>query len=485
MGRDRDGDWDGAPVKNLNWIGGKWAGADGGATFSVRNPATQEEIARVPDCGAAEARRALDAASAAFPAWAALPAIERANILFNVYAQMLGRARELATLLTRENGKPIREALAEIQYAADFVRWSAEEARRVYGETIPASVAGKRHLVLKQPLGVVAAITPWNFPAAMVTRKIAPALAAGCAVVIKPAEQTPLSAFALAELFEEARLPAGVLNVITGNPESIAKEMLAHPKVRKIAFTGSTEVGKLLMRGAADGLKRVSLELGGHAPFIVFADADLDRAADGCVSNKFRNSGQTCICANRVYVQQEVHDAFAKKLVERASALVLGDGLDEKTQVGPMIDESGMKKVIEHVEDARRHGAKILCGGRVKDARWFEPTVMTGVPPEAKVLREETFGPVAPVVAFKTEEEVVRLANDTPYGLAAYFYTKDASRLFRVAEALEYGIIGANDPSPGVPQAPFGGMKESGIGREGGKWGIEEYVEVKHVSIGL
>ncbi len=476
---------EGTGLKTLNWIDGKWAGADGGATFAVRNPASLEEIARVPDCGAIEARRALDAAAAAFPAWAALPALDRANILFHVYAQMLSQARELAALLTAENGKPIKEALAEVQYAADFVRWSAEEARRVYGETIPAAVAGKRHLVLKQPLGVVAAITPWNFPSAMITRKVAPALAAGCTVVIKPAEQTPLSALALAELFAEAKLPPGVLNVITGNPEPIAKEMLAHPKVRKIAFTGSTEVGKLLMRGAADGLKRVSLELGGHAPFIVFADADLDKAADGCIANKFRNAGQTCICANRVYVQQEVHDTFAKKLAERASTLVVGNGMDEKTQVGPMIDAAGLKKVSEHVEDARRRGAKVLCGGGVKDARWFEPTVLTGVAPESRILREETFGPVAPVVPFKTEEEVVRLANDTPYGLAAYFYTKDVSRLFRVAEALEYGIVGANDPSPGVPQAPFGGMKESGMGREGGKWGLEEYVEVKHVSIGI
>lgn len=476
---------EGAGMKTLNWINGKWTGADDGSTFAVRNPASLEEIARVPDCGAAEARRALDAAAAAFPAWAALPALDRANILFHVYAQMLSQARELAALLTAENGKPIKEALAEVQYAADFVRWSAEEARRVYGETIPAAVAGKRHLVLKQPLGVVAAITPWNFPSAMITRKVAPALAAGCTVVIKPAEQTPLSALALAELFAEAKLPPGVLNVITGNPEPIAKEMLAHPKVRKIAFTGSTEVGKLLMRGAADGLKRVSLELGGHAPFIVFADADLDKAADGCIANKFRNAGQTCICANRVYVQQEVHDAFAKKLAERASALVVGDGNDEKTQVGPLIDAQGLKKVVEHVEDARQRGAKVLCGGNVKNLRWFEPTVLTGVAPESRILHEETFGPVAPVVPFKTEEEVVRLANDTPYGLAAYFYTKDVSRLFRVAEALEYGIVGANDPSPGVPQAPFGGMKESGMGREGGKWGLEEYVEVKHVSIGI
>lgn len=472
-------------MRTQDFINGRWADADSGATFAVANPATREELARVPDCGAAEARRALDAAAAAFPAWAALPAIERANILFNVYAQMLHRAKELATLLTKENGKPIKEALGEIQYAADFVRWSAEEARRVYGETVPAAVAGKRHLVLKQPMGVVAAITPWNFPSAMITRKVAPALAAGCTVVIKPAEQTPLSALALAELFEEARLPAGVLNVITGNPVPIAGEMLAHPKVRKIAFTGSTEVGRLLMRGAADGLKRVALELGGHAPFIVFADADLDRAADGCVASKFRNAGQTCICANRVYVQQEVHDAFAKKLAEKAAALVVGDGMDERTQVGPMIDEQGLKKVIDHVEDARRRGAKVLCGGRVKDGRWYEPTVLANVPPESKILREETFGPVAPVVAFKTEEEVLKLANDTPYGLAAYFYTKDASRLFRVAEGLEYGIVGANDPAPGVPQAPFGGMKESGMGREGGKWGVEEYLEIKHVSIGL
>jgi len=470
-------------MRTKNWIGGAWVDADSGATFPVCSPSTGAEIARVPDCGAAETRRAIDAAAEAFPSWAALPAIERANFLARFYDRMVKGSEDLARLMVQENGKPIREARAEVQYAADFVRWSGEEARRVYGETIPGNQPNKRHIVLKQPIGVVGAITPWNFPAAMITRKVAPAIAAGCTVVIKPAEQTPLTALALAELMEEAGLPKGVVNVVTGRPEPIAGEILANRKVRKLTFTGSTEVGKLLMRGAADTVKKISLELGGHAPFLVFRDADLVKAADGCVATKFRNAGQTCICANRIYVQQEAYEAFAELLTQRVKALVIGDPMDEKTTVGTIIDRAGLDKVAAHVEDARKRGARVLCGGHAVDGRWFEPTVLADVPPGSLILREETFGPVAPLVPFRTEEEALRLANDTPYGLAAYFYTTDASRLFRVAEALEYGIVGANDPSPGVPQAPFGGMKESGIGREGGKWGLEEYLEVKHVSM--
>jgi succinate-semialdehyde dehydrogenase/glutarate-semialdehyde dehydrogenase len=470
-------------LERRNRVGGTWIEADLGASFEVRNPATGEALASVPNCGAAEAGRAVEAAAAAFPAWAALPAVERANVLTTLCSFMLRDAERLATLLTKENGKPIKESRAEVQYAADFVRWSAEEARRIYGETIPASVPNRRHIVLKQPVGVVGAITPWNFPAAMITRKVAPALAAGCTVVVKPAEQTPLTALELAKLCEAARLPAGVLNVITGDPVAIGREFLSNPKVRKIAFTGSTEVGKLLMRGAADQVKRVSLELGGHAPFIVFDDADLDKAVDGLIANKFRNAGQTCICTNRVYVQRGAYAEFAKRLAAKAAALVLGNGLDEATQIGPMIDRPSLEKVAAHVEDARGRGARVLCGGHARDGRWYEPTILSEVPNDAKVLHEETFGPVAPLVAFDSEEEVLRLANDSTYGLAAYFFTRDYARVFRVSEALEFGIVGANDPAPAVPQAPFGGVKESGVGREGGKWALEEYLEVKHVSV--
>ncbi len=437
-------------------IGGTWAGSDSGASLDVRDPATGAVVGRVPRCGAPETRRAIAAAAAAFPAWASRPAVERSNILGKFHDLMLAGIEPLARAIVSENGKPIREARAEVQYAAEFVRWSAEEARRVYGETIPAATAGKRHLVLKQPVGVVGAITPWNFPAAMITRKVAPALAAGCPVVIKPAEQTPLTALDLALLAEKAGVPAGVLNVVTGTPEAVGGEILASPLVRKLTFTGSTEVGKLLMRGAAATVKKISLELGGQAPFIVFADADLARAVDGCVTNKFRNAGQTCICANRIYVQRPVYARFLADLARRVEALVVGPGIDEATQVGPIIDAAGLAKIDAHVQDARKHGARVLCGGRPLRRRWYAPTVLADVPPGCLILREETFGPVAPVVPFDSEDEVVRLANDTPYGLAAYFYTSDASRLFRVMEALQYGIVGANDPSPGVPQAPFG-----------------------------
>jgi len=475
-----------------NYIGGEWRDAASGRTFAVRNPATGEQLAVVPDAGAPDAARAVEAASQAFPGWAGLPAPERAKLLFTVAALMLERQEALAQVLTSEQGKPLREARGEIEYAAGFVTWYAEEAKRVYGETIPASVAHKRMIVIKQPVGVVAAITPWNFPAAMVTRKIAPALAAGCTVVLKPAEQTPLTAIALFKLIEEAGLPAGAANIVTtADPAGVGREFLENPFVRMIAFTGSTEVGKLLMRGAADQVKRISLELGGHAPFIVFEDADLDKATAGAMAAKFRNMGQTCICANRIYVHEAIFDAFAATFVERVKQLRMGNGLDEGVQVGPLIDEQGFKKVCAHVEDAVARGATVLTGGRPRTegpfagGRFFEPTVLTGVTQGMRILEEETFGPVAPLIPFRDEAEVVRAANDTPYGLAAYFYSQNVSRCVRVAEQLQYGIIGLNDGSPSVPQAPFGGFKESGIGREGGREGIEEFLEVKHISLGL
>ncbi|MBI3271673.1 MAG: NAD-dependent succinate-semialdehyde dehydrogenase [Planctomycetes bacterium] len=476
---------------NLMYVDGHWVEADSGKHFEVKNPANGEVVGTAPSGGWAEARRAVVAAARAFPAWAALPAKERCNLLLHVGYEMQARKEQLARLVTLEEGKPLAEAEAEVLYAAEFLTWSAEEAKRVPGEMIPASVANKRILVLRQPIGVVAAITPWNFPFAMITRKIGPALAAGCTVVVKPAEQTPLSAMALFRLFEEAGFPAGAVNLVTGDPAEIGKEFLSNPQVRKLSFTGSTEVGKLLMRGAAEQVKRLSLELGGHAPFIVFEDADLDRAVDGLVACKFRNAGQTCICANRVFVQEPVFNAFSAKLADKVRLLKVGNGLEPGVQLGPLIDEPALAKVRAHVDDAVRKGAKALCGGRPRldgdfgKGHFFEPTVLTNVNTEMKIAVEETFGPVAPLIPFRSEEEVLAKANNTPYGLAAYFYTRDASRLFRVMEKLEYGIVGANDPAPAVPQAPFGGYKESGLGREGGRYALEEYVEIKNVSIAI
>ncbi|MFQ5852381.1 MAG: NAD-dependent succinate-semialdehyde dehydrogenase [Candidatus Binatia bacterium] len=481
-------------VENLrqNYIGGRWVDAATGRTVSVRNPATGEELALVPDAGRTETAAAIEAAHRAFPDWSSLAAPERAKVLFKARDLLLQRKEELARILTSEQGKPLIESRGEIQYAAGFVTWFAEEGKRVYGETIPASVAHKRLLVIKQPVGVVAAITPWNFPAAMVTRKIAPALAAGCTVVLKPAEQTPLTAIALFKIFEEAGFPAGVVNLITTlDPSEVGREFLENPLVRLIAFTGSTEVGKLLMRGASEQVKRVSLELGGHAPFIVFEDADLEKAVAGAMASKFRNMGQTCVCANRIYVQASVLESFAAKFVERVKQLKIGNGLEEGVHVGPLIDEQGFKKVCAHVEDAVAKGAKLLIGGKPRTdgpfahGRFFEPTVLTDVKKGMRILEEETFGPVAPLIPFQDEAEVIRAANDTRYGLAAYFFSQNVSRCLRVAEKLEYGIIGVNDGMPSVPQAPFGGLKESGLGREGGKEGIEEFLEVKFLSLGL
>jgi succinate-semialdehyde dehydrogenase / glutarate-semialdehyde dehydrogenase len=457
--------------------------------FAVNNPATGEHIADVADATGEDAREAIEAAARAMPAWTATPAPERARILRRAEALMLERAEALGRTLTLEGGKPLPEAKGEIAYAASFFGWFAGEAERVYGRTIPASQSSKRLMVIRQPVGVVGAITPWNFPAAMVTRKVGPAIAAGCAVVLKPAEQTPLTAIALAEVLAEAGLPDGVLTVVTTkDPVAVGTELLRHPDVRKITFTGSTEVGKYLMREAAASVKRVSLELGGHAPFIVFADADIQAAAKGAIISKFRNAGQTCVCANRLYVHASVADAFTKAFVSLVQALKVGNGLDAGVQIGPLIDEAGVAKAEAHVRDAVSRGARVTVGGHRPDRSggyFFEPTVLTDVSDDMLVMREETFGPVAPIATFESDDEVLARANRGPYGLAGYFYTKDLSRAWRVAEGLEYGIVGVNDPLPSTAQAPFGGYKESGLGREGGTEGMDAFLETKYVSMSL
>ena len=459
-------------------------------TFAVHNPATLEHLADVADATAEDAREAIEAASRAMPAWTAVPALERARVLRRAEALMLERADALGRTLTLEGGKPLAEARGEIAYAASFFGWFAGEAERVYGRTIPASQASKRLMVLRQPVGVVGAITPWNFPAAMVTRKVGPAIAAGCSVVLKPAEQTPLTAIAIAEILAEAGLPAGVLTVVTtSDPAAVGNELLRSSLVRKITFTGSTEVGKYLMREAAASVKRVSLELGGHAPFIVFADADIEAAAKGAITSKFRNAGQTCVCANRIYVHASVAKAFTEAFVPLVAALKVGNGVDAGVQIGPLIDQAGVNKVEAHVRDATSHGAHVRVGGHRPAERdhgyFFEPTVLTDVRDDMLVMREETFGPVAPIATFDSEDEVMERANRGPFGLAAYFYTRDLSRAWRVSERLEYGIVGINDPLPSTAQAPFGGYKESGLGREGGSEGMEAFLETKYVSMGL
>ncbi|MBI3988345.1 MAG: NAD-dependent succinate-semialdehyde dehydrogenase [candidate division NC10 bacterium] len=474
------------------FIDGRWVEADAGRTFPVENPATGEIIAQVPWADREETRRAIEAAHRAFPAWANLPARDRAAILFKARDLMLEHREDLARLLALEEGKPIAEARGEILYSADFLGWFAEEGKRVYGEMIPASFPNKRLLVLKRPIGVAGIITIWNFPSAGITRPVAPALAAGCTVVVKPAEQTPLSAIAIFELLDEAGLPPGVANLVTAfEPEAIGREFLENPLVRKLNFTGSVEVGKLLMRGAADQVKRITLELGGHAPFIVFEDANLDAAAKGALLSKFRNAGQTCICINRIYVHEAVLEPFTQCFVELVKGLKMGNPLDESVQVGPLIDKQGFLKVKHHIQEALSKGAKLLCGGgRREDGEfakgyYHEPTVFTQVTHEMRIMHEETFGPVVPIVPFKTEEEVLSFANAMPYGLAAFFFTRDLSRAIRFAERLEYGIVGVNDPFPGTVQAPFGGVKQSGLGREGGHFGLEEYLDVKFVSLGI
>ena len=470
------------------YINGKWENAAGGGTHDVINPATQEKIGTVPDMGAAETRRAIEAAHAAFPAWAAKTAKERAVILRRWFELMMANQDDLATLMTAEQGKPLAESKGEISYAASFIEWFAEEGKRVYGDTIPGHQADKRILVLRQPIGVVAAITPWNFPAAMITRKAGPALAAGCTFVCKPAIQTPYSALAMAELAERAGIPAGVFNVVTGaGAGGIGTEMTSNPIVRKVTFTGSTGVGKKLMVQCAETVKKLSLELGGNAPFIVFEDADLDAAVAGAIASKYRNTGQTCVCVNRLYVQSSVYDAFTRKLTEAVAKLRVGDGLKGATEQGPLIDSKALAKVEEHVADAVSKGGKVAYGGKrhALGGTFFEPTILTEITPNMLVAREETFGPVAPLFRFETEEEVIRMANDTEFGLASYFYTRDLSRSWRVSEALEYGMVGLNTGLISTEVAPFGGIKESGTGREGSKYGILDYTELKYVCVGL
>lgn len=469
------------------YIAGEWVVSDAGATFAVNNPSTGEFVGTVPNAGREETKRAIAAAEKAFPAWSTLTAGERGKILFRLRDLMVENKDELAKIMSLEMGKPYTEAQGEVVYAAGFIDWFAEEGRRIYGETIPASAANKRLLVIRQPVGVVAAITPWNFPLAMMTRKLGPAMAAGCTGLVKPAEQAPISAIAFCKLAEQAGVPAGVINLVTGDAGPIADEIFGNPAVRKISFTGSTEVGKKLIVKSANQLKRLSLELGGHAPFIVFEDADLDAAAAGALASKYRNTGQTCVCANRIYVHKNVREEFVQKFVAKVAELKVGNSLDPSVQIGPLVSADGLQKVDEHVQDAVRKGAKVLCGGRKLDGQGFfyEPTVLDDVDQDMLIMREETFGPVAPITVFESEEEVIRQANQTEYGLAAYFYTQNINKAIRVAEALDAGVIGLNDGTPAVPQAPFGGMKQSGMGREGGHQGLEEYLEDKFISISM
>jgi succinate-semialdehyde dehydrogenase / glutarate-semialdehyde dehydrogenase len=477
-----------ALLRRQAWVAGEWVDADSGETFAVTNPATGEELARVPRLGAAETRRALEGADAALPAWRGRTAADRARIMRRWADLMLEHIDDLALLLTLEQGKPLFESKAEVEYAASFLEWFGEEGKRVYGDTIPTPLPDRRILVLKQPVGVTAGITPWNFPSAMVTRKAAPALAAGCTMVLKPAEQTPLSALAVAVLAEEAGLPPGVLSIVTGDAQDapeIGKELTSSPLVRKVGFTGSNEVGKLLMAQCAAGLKKISLELGGNAPFVVFDDADLDEAVAGAVLCKYRNSGQTCISANRILVQDGAHDAFLERLVAAVTRLTVGAGTEPDVKVGPLIDPTALEKVERHVGNALAGGAELQLGGARHELgqTFFQPTVLTGVTAEMAMSCEETFGPVAGLQRFSTEEEAVRIANDTPYGLAAYFYSRDVGRVWRVSEGLEYGIVGINTGFISTEVAPFGGMKESGIGREGSKYGIDEWLELKYLAL--
>jgi succinate-semialdehyde dehydrogenase/glutarate-semialdehyde dehydrogenase len=469
------------------YIDGDWVDADDGATLPVTNPANGEPLGTVPRMGAGETRRAIEAAAAAWPGWRERTAAERAAVLRRWYQLLLDNQEDLAQLMTAEQGKPLAEARGEIAYAASFIEWFAEEGKRVYGDTVPQDQAGRRILVLKQPIGVCAAITPWNFPTAMITRKAAAALAAGCPMVIKPAEATPYSALALCELAQRAGLPAGVLNVVTGDPQPIGAELTANPTVRKLSFTGSTAVGRLLMRQCADSLKKLSLELGGNAPFIVFDDADLDAAVAGAMASKYRNSGQTCVCANRFLVQDGIYDAFAEKLASAVKRLKIGAGSDEGVQQGPLIDEAAVAKVEAHIADAVDKGACVIVGGKRHSlgGTFFQPTLLTQVTAGMRVAREETFGPVAPLFRFHTEEEAVRMANDTEFGLAAYFYSENLSRVWRVSEALEYGMVGVNSGIISTAVAPFGGVKQSGLGREGSKYGIDEYLELKYICMGI
>ena len=472
--------------RQSNYIDGAWVNANSGGTINVDNPATGEIIGTVPKLGRAETERAIDAASRAFPAWRRKTARERAVVMRRWFELMLASQDDLARLMTIEQGKPLAESKGEVVYAASFLEWFGEEAKRAYGDTIPNQQPDKRLVVVKEPIGVVACITPWNFPLAMITRKAGPAIASGCTVVLKPASQTPFSALALAELASRAGVPPGVFNVITGSATEIGGELTSNPIVRKLSFTGSTETGKVLMAQCAATVKKLSLELGGNAPFIVFDDADLDAAVEGAMASKYRNTGQTCVCANRLLVQDSVYDRFSAKLAEAVKKLAPAPGLDDGATQGPLIDDRAVEKVESHVADAVSKGARVLIGGKrhSRGGRFFEPTILTGVTPAMAVAKEETFGPVAPLFRFSTEAEAIALANDTEFGLAAYFYGRDIARVWRVAEALEYGIVGINTGIISTEVAPFGGVKESGIGREGSKYGLDEFLEIKYLCMG-
>ncbi|MDA8050112.1 MAG: NAD-dependent succinate-semialdehyde dehydrogenase [Rhodospirillales bacterium] len=472
--------------RQANLIDGKWVEAASGRTLVVKNPATAEAVGEVPAMGAVETRRAIDAAARAFPAWRAMLAKERTAILRRLFDLMIANTEDLALIMTAEQGKPLAESRGEIAYAASFIEWFAEEAKRIYGDTIPQNAKGRRIVVQKEPIGVFAAITPWNFPAAMITRKAGPGWAAGCTGVLRPASQTPFSALALGVLAERAGMPPGVCNIITGPSGETGAELTSNPLVRKLSFTGSTEVGAKLLAQCAPTIKKTSMELGGNAPFIVFDDADLDAAVSGAMASKYRNTGQTCVCANRILVQDGVFDAFSSKLKAQVEKMLVGNGMEPGVVQGPLINPAAVAKVEEHIADAVGRGAKVITGGKrhVLGGNFFQPTILTDVPPAAMMFREETFGPVAPLFRFKTEEEAIRLANDTEFGLAAYFYTRDVGRVFRVAEALEYGIVGINEGIISTEVAPFGGVKSSGLGREGSKYGIEEFVEIKYLAVG-
>ena len=472
--------------RQQGYVDGRWLDADSGATREVFNPATGRAIGTVPQMGAAETRRAIEAADKAWLTWRGKTAKERSAVLRKWAELQLANADDLALIMTTEQGKPLAEARAEITIGAAYTEWFAEEAKRIYGDVIPTVGNDRRLLTIKQPVGVCAAITPWNFPSSMITRKVSPALAAGCTVVSKPAEATPYSALALAALAERAGFPPGVLNIVIGSAKAIGGEMTANPLVRKLSFTGSTEVGRMLMQQVAPTIKKISLELGGNAPFIVFDDADLDAAAEGAIVSKYRNTGQTCVCANRLFVQDKVYDAFAEKLAARVRAMKVGPGTEAGVTQGPLINRAALEKVEEHVADATGHGARVLTGGKrhALGGTFYEPTVLADVTPEMKIFREETFGPVAPLIRFRTDDDVVELANRTEFGLASYFYSRDIGRIWRVAEALEYGMVGVNTGLITTEVAPFGGVKESGLGREGSKYGIDEYVEIKYIAMG-
>lgn len=472
-------------LKQACYIDGRWVGAGHGRTFPVTDPATGELLAQVPDCGAEEAQRAIDAAAIALVAWRERTAAERARVLRRWFELMMENQDDLARIMTAEQGKPLAEAKGEIAYAASFLEWFAEEGKRAYGEVIPSPAKDRRIVVTREPVGVCAAITPWNFPSAMITRKAGPALAAGCVMVLKPAEQTPLSALALAVLADEAGVPAGVFNVVTGDAVAIGGVLTASPVVRKLTFTGSTEVGRLLMQQCAPTIKKLSLELGGNAPFIVFDDADLDAAVAGAMASKYRNAGQTCVCSNRILVQRGVYDAFAAKLAVAVNALSVGNGMDAGVTQGPLIDEAAAAKVETLVADATAKGARVVCGGKrhALGGTWFEPTILVDVTPAMAVAREEIFGPVAPLFRFETEDEAIHMANDTEFGLAAYFYSRDIGRVWRVSGKLEYGMVGINTGLISNEVAPFGGVKQSGLGREGSHLGLDEYLEVKYLAM--